>query len=292
MAVPCVLAWGFSAHRKISNKAVATLPKAMQGFYVYYSDYITIHAVDPDKKRYCHMDEGAHHFIDLNHYGAYPSDSLPRHWKDAVARYTVDTLNKYGTLPWYISLQYYNLVEAFKDQDADMILKYSSDLSHYIADSYVPLHTTTNYDGQETGQNGIHAFWESNIPELFGNSYNYEVGQAKYIKNVNEFVWSGILSSATEVDSVLRVERNLKKIFPRDRMYCFEKSRMNQIVPRFSEDFTKAYSQKLNGMVERRMRSSILAVGSLWMSAWAEAGQPDLDKLIGKSSVADENVEE
>ena len=32
-------------------------------------------------------------------------------------------------------------------------------------------------------------------------------------------------------------------------------------------------------MVERRLRAAIIAVGSIWYSAWVDAGQPDLSKL-------------
>ena len=64
---------------------------------------------------------------------------------------------------------------AFIEKDSDKILKYSADLGHYIADAYVPLHTTENYNGQLTGQKGIHAFWESRLPELFSEDYNYLV---------------------------------------------------------------------------------------------------------------------
>ena len=35
----------------------------------------------------------------------------------------------------------------------------------------------------------------------------------------------------------------------------------------------------MNGMVERRLRAAILAVGSVWYTAWVDAGQPDLSKL-------------
>ena len=35
-------------------------------------------------------------------------------------------------------------------------------------------------------------------------------------------------------------------------------------------------------MVERRMRQSILAVGSLWLTAWVNAGQPNLNRLESK----------
>jgi len=38
----------------------------------------------------------------------------------------------------------------------------------------------------------------------------------------------------------------------------------------------------MKGMVERRIRMAILSVGSYWYSAWVDAGQPDLNKLIAK----------
>ncbi|MGV3547836.1 MAG: S1/P1 Nuclease, partial [Pedobacter sp.] len=42
----------------------------------------------------------------------------------------------------------------------------------------------------------------------------------------------------------------------------------------------KAYSDMMNGMVERQMKSSIIKVGSYWYSAWIDAGQPDLRNMI------------
>ena len=53
-------------------------------------------------------------------------------------------------------------------------------------------------------------------------------------------------------------------------------------------DYSRAYQQMLHGMVERRMRSAILSVGSFWYSAWVDAGQPDLDKLIKQPLAGDE----
>jgi hypothetical protein len=41
-------------------------------------------------------------------------------------------------------------------------------------------------------------------------------------------------------------------------------------------------------MVARRMRSAILVVGSFWFSAWVDAGQPDLNKLIKQPLSMDE----
>ena len=40
-----------------------------------------------------------------------------------------------------------------------------------------------------------------------------------------------------------------------------------------------AYHNMLSGMVERRMRKTIISIGSLWYSAWVDAGQPILDGM-------------
>jgi hypothetical protein len=40
------------------------------------------------------------------------------------------------------------------------------------------------------------------------------------------------------------------------------------------------YHLRLNQMVERRLKASILGVGSMWYTAWVNAGQPDLNALI------------
>ena len=35
-------------------------------------------------------------------------------------------------------------------------------------------------------------------------------------------------------------------------------------------------------MVERRMRKSIIVIGSVWYTAWVKAGRPDLKEFDGK----------
>ena len=40
-----------------------------------------------------------------------------------------------------------------------------------------------------------------------------------------------------------------------------------------------AYQLLLHGMIERRMREAIIAVGSIWYTAWVDAGQPNLSEL-------------
>lgn len=44
--------------------------------------------------------------------------------------------------------------------------------------------------------------------------------------------------------------------------------------------YIRQFNTALNGMVERRMRQAIRAVGSIWFTAWVNAGQPPIDTTI------------
>ena len=88
--------WGFYAHRQINYYAVFLLPPEMIAFYKKNISFLADHAVDPDKRRYAITDEGPRHYIDIDHYGEYPYDSLPRNWDDAIKKYSEDSLMKHG----------------------------------------------------------------------------------------------------------------------------------------------------------------------------------------------------
>lgn len=271
--------WGFYAHYRVNRLAVFTLPKDMSTFYRANLEYLTEHAISADRRRYVDSAEIPRHYFDADHFGKDPFHTVPQKWADAVDKYTADTLYKYGTLPWTIQYNYYHLVDAFKSHDTSAILHYSAYLGHYVADACVPLHTTQNHDGQLTHQEGIHALWESRLPEQFGNGYNYYAGKARYLENP---LWQAFIlcrSSFKSADSVLRIQRQLDKTFPADQKYEII-LRGKRKIKDFSAAYCRAYHTALKGMVQRRMRVAILNVGSYWYSAWVDAGQPDLNKLI------------
>lgn len=269
------LKWGFFAHMQINRMAVFTLPPEMFGFYKRNLEYLTKHAVDPDKLRYLVKDEGARHFIDLDHYPELLKAKKLIRWNEAVALYTEDSLQSKGVLPWNIELMLKRLTKAFEERDSLKILRCSAYLGHYLADASVPLHTTSNYNGQLTGQKGIHGFWETRLPVLFSSGYDQLPGRAVYIDHPLDFVWKHILQSHTAVDSVLKIEAKLTSIIPSEQKYgMVEKNKM--MVSDYSERFSGKYHQQLNGMVERRMLAAIRIVGCYWYTAWKDAGQPKL----------------
>lgn len=278
--------WGFFAHQRINRYAVFTLPPAMIGFYKKHIDYLAEASVAPDRRRYAVATEAPKHYIDLDRYGENALATLPLTWDEAVKTFGEDTLNARGVVPWQINLMYYHLRDAFMLYDPEKILRMSAELGHYVADAHVPLHTTSNYDGQLTNQSGLHAFWESRLPELFFEEYDLVVGKATYIENVQQAAWQAIAQAHAAVDSVLQMEKELAGRMG-DKKYNFE-TRGRQTIKVVSFDYARSYHQTLNGMVERQLQASIKMVGNLWYSAWVDAGQPDLKKLIDYTPTEEE----
>lgn len=283
-AAPPADAWGFFGHKRINRMACFTLPPEMFPFFKRHIDFISDHAVDPDRRRYAVEGEAERHYIDIDHYaapGLDPFEAMPRKWADAVAKYTEDTLKAYGIVPWRIAEMQGRLTRAMARGDVDRILRYATDLGHYVADAHVPLHTTENYNGQLTNQHGVHAFWESRIPELSAEGYDHLVGRATYIKDPLDAAWEAVRASHLLVDSVLGLERWLSQEFPEDRKYAYE-DRGRGALRQPSREYARAYEDAMMGMVQRRMNASILAVGSFWYTAWVDAGMPDLRRFEEK----------
>lgn len=278
-----VFCWGFYAHQKINYYAVFLLPPAMLQLYKPNIDFLSEHAVDPDKRRYAVVAEAPRHYIDIDFYGKYPYPDLPRRYDSALAKFGGDTLMSQGIVPWWVQMMQLRLINAFKEMDKVKILKLSAEIGHYLADAHVPLHACSNHDGQHTNQKGIHAFWESRVPELFAEKqYDFFIGKAVYIDNPGNFIWKRVLESAAASDTVLQNEALLNARFPAAQKFAFEE-RSGKIIRQYSAAYTAAYQQSLHGMVERRMRQSIYAVASFWYTAWVNAGQPDLSKLTNTS---------
>jgi hypothetical protein len=267
--------WGFFAHKCINRHAIFSLPPSMLTFYKASSLVITEHAVDPDKRRYAVPDEACRHYIDLDHYPEILISTRGFSYSQAVAQYTEDTLKKHGTLPWTILLTMNKLTKAFEEQNYDRILKYSADLGHYIGDAHVPLHTTSNYNGQKTNQHGIHGLWESRLPELYFKNYDLWVGKAEYLQSPADSVWKCIFQSHVMVGKVLEEERNVSEFLKEHKKYTVE-HRNGIPVKTYSSLFCQKYNERLEGMVELRFRKAIKMTADCWFTCWVNAGQPKL----------------
>lgn len=279
------MAWGFYGHRLINRKAIYSLPIEMFGFYKANIDYLEFHAVDPDKRRYSVDNEAPKHYIDLDRYIKCINCSLdsirsklPIYWSKEVDSLLKDSLTDGGLLPWNLAFQVRLLSSAFEDKNAKEILRLSAEIGHYASDAHVPLHTTENYNGQMTNQHGIHALWESKIPERFAVDYNFLNGRAEYHENVQMSIWKVIIDSHRQVSDVLDLENELRSDISPDRIFS-AKSKGRQTVIGFSEKYIESYENLVGKSVEQRLTSSSSFIASLWYTAWVNAGQPNLSEI-------------
>ena len=269
-------AWGFFAHERINGLAVHLLPPGLQGLFRGQAAYLIRHATDPDKRRYALKEEGPRHYIDLDRYGLYPFDSLPRKWELAVKRYSEDSLQQHGIVPWWLEVMTGRLIKSFRERNIPRILQNAAEIGHYLSDAHVPLHACSNHNGQFSDQRGIHGLWESRIPELLADTkWDFWIGRAAFIEDPSSYYWSRILESSLASDSVLRIEKELNDRTDPAEKYAYEE-RKGKLVRQYAAGYTRRYDSLLQGMVERRMRLSIHTVASIWYTCWVLAGQPDL----------------
>ena len=277
--------WGFFGHRTITQVAVYELPSAMQGFYYRNMPELVRLCTAPDERRNDDPSEAPKHYIDMDHYSEDdPFGKVPRKYDEAVAKFTADTLKKYGTVPWVIMEMKDNLTEAFRQRDTVGIVKYSAELSHYVGDAFVPLHTTVNYDGQLTDQKGLHSLWESQLPEKYIADYKLDGEPAKYIKDPLNEIWTTLAKSYGFLGETFDRAAKLDKTMKPEVRFVFS-HKYGKTSRRYSDKYAEEYNKAVGGMVDFRLKGAPTLVSSLWLSAWQDAGKPDLNALMhGKPS--------
>lgn len=264
--------WGFYAHKKINKLAIFTLPPSLINLYKRHLDEIINYAVLPDQRRHSLDLEAARHYIDLDRYPIKDIQYLT--WENAILKYSEDSLQKHGIVPWNIQTYYRQLKYAFIARDTIRIIKISAELGHYVADAHVPLHTTSNYDGQQTNQVGIHSFWESQIPELLQEKLDDWIGPAAYIPNVLTSTWDWVIESHGMLTDLFNGEKIINARIPDSHKYKHSQ-KGKSLEKMYTEHYIEAYHKQLDNQVEKRYLASIKHIGSLWYSAWLEAGEPD-----------------
>ena len=277
---PLLLSWGFAAHRKIVDVAIHHVPEPLHSFLKANREWLVEHALDADLRKHSVIVEAEKHYIDLDEFGEPDTDSIrlpPSHWKDAIAKFGEAELRDRGIGPWNIRWQFENLIGAFEAQDKNRILRSTADLAHYLSDLHVPLHTTKNYDGALTGQFGIHALWETHVPE--SHMDEFDLVNLPIIQHWNrqcaDSIWRVIQESHECLALVFSAEEETMNELGEANAFAFcVRGRTRQKM--HSAQFVDLYHSKLQGQVEQRMTRSIAACSIYWYSAWVMAGQPPL----------------
>jgi hypothetical protein len=210
---------------------------------------------------------------------------MPLKWEDALKKYGKDSLSHCGYVPYYVITMKDRLTTAFRSGNKDSILFYAIDLGHYISDAHVPLHVSENYDGQMTGQKGLHSLWESMIPELEIQQYDlHSKHKAHYLKHPERNIWKAIRQSQQLLHDVFEQEKEVTKSFTETGKYRVQ-MRNGRESKSYTSAFAKAYSAKLGKTINERMISSANLVADFWYTSWVDAGCPD-EQSISNNSIS------
>ncbi len=260
-------AWGAAAHKYIMRRAIDLLPVELRSFYVNHRDEVVLRVVDPDLWRIVGWEDDPNHFVNFGaaEYGAYPFTALPREYGAALEKFGLVTLKRNGTLPWRTAELFGQLRRAFEGfrrratfATSDVVL-FSAVAAHYIQDAYQPLHATENYDGRQTGQQGVHARFERDLFERYESKLTTIPAPPKPMTSPRDAAFDALLDSHHLVTSLLDADREAAGLRKQ-----------------YDDAYFEAFFAKGKPLLERRVSEAITATASLIVGAWAQAGKPEL----------------
>lgn len=238
------------------------------------------------------------HFINLEK--VYAGVSL---WSDLpteYSQYRTDSQAKgfepegVGSAPWRVLQLYSLMVEALRsagqaqdkkafEDSVNKALTMGGIMSHFVGDLANPHHTTANYDGQLTGQHGLHAYFESDVvtelPLELSARTAKKVSQ-KWLSQYSKSERKEILSDPQKLvwALVANSHSRLPELLALDVKYS--------LIERSTQGNDKAIRKPVGQIAKRYQRFTIerLSIGSsvlsqLWLLAWLEAGSPDLSNF-------------
>ena len=265
LAPSSAFAWGTAAHRYIMRRAIDLLPPEIKPFFVHFRDELVVRVVDPDVWRNAGWEDEPNHFLDFGgkEFGDYPFTALPREYGAAIEKFGMATLKRNGLLPWREAEEFGNLRRAFESfgrdggyAPSDTVLQAAA-ASHYIQDAHQPLHASNNFDGQLTGQAGVHARFEAALFERFESRLTIAPAPPIPVKNARDAAFDALLESYRLVQPLLDADK--AAIGAKDT---------------YDDEYFEAFFAKVKPMLEKRIADSITATAAVITGAWEAAGKP------------------
>jgi hypothetical protein len=260
-------AWGLDVHRFITDRAIDLLPEAVRPFYQKHRAYIVEHSIDPDLWRSAGWtDEQPRHFLDLDAYGTPPFVNLPRDYDRAIQQWGREMVDRNGTLPWRTQDVYGQLQRTFDRQRRGLggytlenVKFYSAVLAHYTEDGHVPLHAVVNYDGQLTGQQGIHSRWETELVLRAMPTLHLKFAEPAPVTDPRNYMFGVLEASFPGAAVILKADK--LAIDGRDQ---------------YDDEYFRILDRETRPLLEQQLSTAVTAVASMIYGAWDAAGRPPM----------------
>jgi hypothetical protein len=250
--------WGQNGQRIVTNKAVDTLPAEMQPFFSANRQYIVQHVVDPETGTQA-LDDQHNQFIQLDHYGQFPFTALPHVYSAASGKFTRHLLETYGLLPWQIGICSKKLTDAFEAQDWAAAKLAASALAYYVAAAHDPFNTTTNNTGSLSGQPGVNERFSTGLIERYQLFFFVKPDQAEFIRDPTEYGFEMAFDAHSSLESILLAD-----------------IRSHEGLTTYGDEYYDRFYAKAGAVLVRQLSDASTDIGSYWMSAWINAGRPQL----------------
>ncbi len=252
------LGWGPNGHRLITNKAVETLPPELRPFFETNREAIVRHSTDPlDWLAKNPTTERRNHYLMLDRYGRFPFDSLPRSYKAALSKFGKSKLDANGLLPWQIGVYSEKLTNAFRARNWDEVRVMAASLSHYVAEAHDPFNTTENLDGRLSGQPGISQRFGNSLVDRFSLFFPVRPNDAVFIHDPTDHAFEACLSAHAWLENILLADRRARKG-----------------LSDYTDEYYDRFYNQAGAIVIRQLSDAATDVGSYWLTAWKNAGQP------------------
>jgi hypothetical protein len=252
-------AWGANGHKLIVNQAIDTLPADIRFFFEGNRSILLQHVTDPLEAIEKTPSERHHHFLFLDKYGRFPFDSLPRNYKAAVAKYTKAKLEANGLLPWQVGVYSEKLTEAMKAGRWEEARLDAAIIANYVAEAHDPFNTTENFDGRLTAQPGINERFGKTLIDKYSSFFPMRPNDAVYINDPTDRAFEACLSSHSWLEIILLADRNARR---------GENS--------YNDDYFDRFYNQAAAILIRQLSDAATDVGSYWLTAWVNAGRPQL----------------
>ena len=250
--------WGNVGHRIINKQTILSVTPEMS-FWGSWSDLLAAHGSDADNRKKIDPTEKPKHFIDIDNYPEFIANGyISQDFDSLVLIHGNSFVMAQGILPWAIMKTIDSLQTAFQNNQFNKAMLLAADLGHYIGDLHMPLHITRNYNGQYTGQSGVHSRYESNMINTYNTQIQYLGDSLVYVNNISDFVFDMLYNNYVYVDSVLKCD-SLAKAFAGSTSSTAYYSKYWELSKNFTTELFRSASHKLTCLI---------------YTAWLNAGSP------------------
>ncbi|PYU88067.1 MAG: hypothetical protein DMG51_00335 [Acidobacteria bacterium] len=243
------------------NKAIDTLPQDIRPFFESNLALLSQHVTDPLDAIAKSPAERHNHFILLDKYGRFPFEALPRNYKAAVTKFGKPKLDANGLLPWQIGVYSEKLTEAMKAGRWDEARLDAAILANYVAEAHDPFNTTDNFDGHLSAQPGVNERFATTLIDRYSSFFPMRPNDAIFINDPTDRAFEACLSSHSWLETILLADRNARH---------GENS--------FTDEYYDRFYNQAAAILIRQLSDAATDVGSFWLTAWVNAGRPQLPR--------------